>query len=70
MVSTIAASGVSGIIATNTTISREGLSHQHAKETEGLVASLYVNVQRKSFVRYTDRLKASFRLSDQAAFYK
>lgn len=36
MVSTIAASGVSGIIATNTTISREGLSHQHAKEAGGL----------------------------------
>jgi dihydroorotate dehydrogenase len=36
MVSTIADSGVAGIIATNTTISRDGLSHQHAKETGGL----------------------------------
>lgn len=36
MVSTIADSGVAGIIATNTTINREGLSHQHAKETGGL----------------------------------
>ncbi|MNX08499.1 Dihydroorotate dehydrogenase [compost metagenome] len=36
MVDTIAASGVSGIIATNTTISREGLTHTNAKETGGL----------------------------------
>ncbi len=36
MVRTIADSGVAGIIATNTTISRDGLSHQHAKETGGL----------------------------------
>ena len=36
MVSTIADSGVAGIIATNTTVNRDGLSHQHAKETGGL----------------------------------
>ncbi|MUG65541.1 dihydroorotate dehydrogenase (quinone) [Paenibacillus sp. 7541] len=36
MVNTISASGVSGIIATNTTLSREGLTHGHAKETGGL----------------------------------
>ncbi|GAE07945.1 dihydroorotate dehydrogenase [Paenibacillus sp. JCM 10914] len=36
MVDTISASGVSGIIATNTTLSREGLTHGHAKETGGL----------------------------------
>ncbi|USB32216.1 quinone-dependent dihydroorotate dehydrogenase [Paenibacillus sp. YPG26] len=36
MVNTIAASGVSGIIATNTTISRQGLTHTNAKETGGL----------------------------------
>jgi dihydroorotate dehydrogenase len=36
MVETIAASGVNGIIATNTTISREGLKHPHARETGGL----------------------------------
>ncbi|AWB44172.1 dihydroorotate dehydrogenase (quinone) [Paenibacillus sp. CAA11] len=36
MVDTISRSGVSGIIATNTTISREGLAHPHAKETGGL----------------------------------
>ncbi|RUT27925.1 quinone-dependent dihydroorotate dehydrogenase [Paenibacillus zeisoli] len=36
MVNTITASGVSGIIATNTTISREGLTHTNAKETGGL----------------------------------
>ncbi|ANY75113.1 dihydroorotate dehydrogenase (quinone) [Paenibacillus ihbetae] len=36
MVETIRASGVSGIIATNTTLSREGLTHSNAKETGGL----------------------------------
>lgn len=36
MVNTITSSGVSGIIATNTTISREGLTHSNAKETGGL----------------------------------
>ncbi|MBP2001269.1 dihydroorotate dehydrogenase [Paenibacillus shirakamiensis] len=36
MVDTIQKSGVSGIIATNTTISREGLTHENAKETGGL----------------------------------
>nr|WP_237691043.1 quinone-dependent dihydroorotate dehydrogenase [Paenibacillus caui] len=36
MVDTISKSGVSGIIATNTTVSREGLRHPHAKETGGL----------------------------------
>ncbi|QHW34243.1 quinone-dependent dihydroorotate dehydrogenase [Paenibacillus rhizovicinus] len=35
-VETIVASGVNGIIATNTTISREGLRHENAKETGGL----------------------------------
>lgn len=35
-VETIVASGVNGIIATNTTIGREGLSHLNAKETGGL----------------------------------
>jgi dihydroorotate dehydrogenase len=35
-VSTIADSGVSGIIATNTTLSREGLKHSNAKEAGGL----------------------------------
>ncbi|WP_307201975.1 quinone-dependent dihydroorotate dehydrogenase [Paenibacillus harenae] len=35
-VSTIMESGVSGIIATNTTLSREGLRHQHASESGGL----------------------------------
>lgn len=35
-VATIFASGVDGIIATNTTISREGLTHPHAKEIGGL----------------------------------
>lgn len=36
MVDTISASGVSGIIATNTTLSRDGLTHSNAKETGGL----------------------------------
>ncbi|WP_054958023.1 quinone-dependent dihydroorotate dehydrogenase [Paenibacillus dakarensis] len=36
MVDTIARSGVSGIIATNTTLSREGLSHGNAQESGGL----------------------------------
>lgn len=36
MVATIADSGVAGIIATNTTVSREGLTHPNAKETGGL----------------------------------
>ncbi|TDF95876.1 quinone-dependent dihydroorotate dehydrogenase [Paenibacillus piri] len=36
MVQTIARSGVSGIIASNTTISREGLSHPHKGEAGGL----------------------------------
>lgn len=36
MVATIQNSGVSGLIATNTTISREGLTHANAKETGGL----------------------------------
>lgn len=36
MVDTISRSGVSGIIATNTTLSRAGLSHNNAKETGGL----------------------------------
>nr|WP_138227807.1 quinone-dependent dihydroorotate dehydrogenase [Paenibacillus sp. F411] len=36
MVDTISRSGVSGIIASNTTLSREGLSHPNAKETGGL----------------------------------
>jgi len=35
-VHTIASSGVAGIIAANTTISREGLKHPHAKEMGGL----------------------------------
>ncbi|SEM70688.1 quinone-dependent dihydroorotate dehydrogenase [Paenibacillus sp. OV219] len=35
-VDTIVASGVNGIIATNTTISRDGLQHPNAKETGGL----------------------------------
>ncbi|SDW53987.1 quinone-dependent dihydroorotate dehydrogenase [Paenibacillus sp. CF384] len=35
-VDTIKASGVNGIIATNTTISRDGLQHLNAKETGGL----------------------------------
>jgi len=35
-VATIADSGVDGIIATNTTISRDGLAHANAKETGGL----------------------------------
>lgn len=36
MVDTIFRSGVSGIIATNTTLSREGLNHPNAKEAGGL----------------------------------
>lgn len=36
MVNTIARSGVSGVIATNTTLARDGLSHAHAGETGGL----------------------------------
>ncbi|MCM3699826.1 quinone-dependent dihydroorotate dehydrogenase [Paenibacillus macerans] len=36
MVDTIEKSGVSGLIATNTTISREGIHHKNAKETGGL----------------------------------
>jgi dihydroorotate dehydrogenase len=36
MVETLVASGVSGVIATNTTIGREGLGHANAKETGGL----------------------------------
>ncbi|MEK3724170.1 quinone-dependent dihydroorotate dehydrogenase [Paenibacillus sp. FSL H8-0034] len=36
MVQTIVASGVSGIIASNTTISREGLTHRHKGEAGGL----------------------------------
>ncbi|MUT66608.1 quinone-dependent dihydroorotate dehydrogenase [Paenibacillus sp. NEAU-GSW1] len=35
-VATIMESGVSGIIATNTTVSREGLTHRNASETGGL----------------------------------
>ncbi|WP_409345774.1 quinone-dependent dihydroorotate dehydrogenase [Paenibacillus sp. MBLB4367] len=36
MAATIAASGVSGLIATNTTIGRDGLKHPNKKETGGL----------------------------------
>ncbi|MHA0857944.1 quinone-dependent dihydroorotate dehydrogenase [Paenibacillus sp. CMAA1364] len=36
MVEVLQSSGVSGVIATNTTLSREGLNHIHAKETGGL----------------------------------
>lgn len=36
MVDTIQKSGVSGLIATNTTLSREGLAHPNAKENGGL----------------------------------
>ncbi|AZS16373.1 quinone-dependent dihydroorotate dehydrogenase [Paenibacillus lutimineralis] len=36
MIDTIQNSGVSGLIATNTTISRDGLAHDNAKETGGL----------------------------------
>ncbi|MDF2723376.1 MAG: hypothetical protein K0Q59_3051 [Paenibacillus sp.] len=36
MVETFVSTGVSGVIATNTTISRDGLSHPNAKETGGL----------------------------------
>jgi dihydroorotate dehydrogenase len=36
MLETILSSGVSGIIATNTTVARQGLSHAHARETGGL----------------------------------
>lgn len=36
MVETFVKTKVSGVIATNTTISREGLSHHHSKETGGL----------------------------------
>lgn len=39
-VDTIAASGVSGIIATNTTLSREGLTHPNAKEAGGMSGKL------------------------------
>lgn len=35
-VSSIIASGISGIVATNTTLSREGLRHPHRSETGGL----------------------------------
>jgi dihydroorotate dehydrogenase len=36
MIETIVQSGMNGIIATNTTISREGLKHKHSSETGGL----------------------------------
>lgn len=36
VVHTISASGVSGIIATNTTLSRDGLTHSNAKEAGGM----------------------------------
>ncbi|WP_026263282.1 quinone-dependent dihydroorotate dehydrogenase [Paenibacillus sanguinis] len=36
MIDTIQSSGVSGLIATNTTLSRGGINHEHAKETGGL----------------------------------
>jgi len=36
MAEAIMGSGMSGIIATNTTVGREGLSHPHARETGGL----------------------------------
>lgn len=36
MVEALASSGISGIIATNTTIGREGLKHPNAKETGGI----------------------------------
>ncbi|MGG6314557.1 quinone-dependent dihydroorotate dehydrogenase [Paenibacillus macerans] len=36
MVDTIQQSGVSGLIATNTTLSRDGITHKNAKETGGL----------------------------------
>lgn len=36
MIDTISRSGVSGVIATNTTLARDGLSHAHAGETGGL----------------------------------
>lgn len=36
MVEAIQTSGMSGIMATNTTIARDGLTHPHAKETGGL----------------------------------
>jgi dihydroorotate dehydrogenase len=36
IIDTIMQSGVSGVIATNTTISRDGLTHPNAKETGGL----------------------------------
>lgn len=36
IVATIMKSGVSGVIATNTTLSREGIEHEHAHETGGL----------------------------------
>ncbi len=36
MVDTIQNSGVSGLIATNTTLSRDGIKHKNAKETGGL----------------------------------
>jgi dihydroorotate dehydrogenase len=36
MIETIVQSGIFGVIATNTTLSREGLSHKHASEAGGL----------------------------------
>jgi dihydroorotate dehydrogenase len=36
MMDTVMASGIAGVIATNTTIRRDGLTHKHASETGGL----------------------------------
>lgn len=56
MVETLAASGVSGVIATNTTLGREGLSHVNAKETGGLSGKPLTN-------RSTEVIRSVYKLT-------
>lgn len=56
MVATLADCAVSGIIATNTTIGRDGLTHPHAKETGGLSG-------RPLARRSTEVIRAVYRLT-------
>ncbi|MEF3302606.1 quinone-dependent dihydroorotate dehydrogenase [Paenibacillus sp. GYB003] len=56
MVESLVAGGVSGVIATNTTIGRDGLTHPHAKETGGLSGKPLTS-------RSTDIVRAVYRMT-------
>lgn len=56
MVESLLASGVSGVIATNTTVGREGLTHSHSQETGGLSGKPLAS-------RSTEMIRSVYRLT-------